>query len=102
MFHRKFAIATAIAAVAVTATACCPATARLTAPAVQRPANAAVAAPGSKPACDPGVITVRVDQETPCDLIGGSNTLTVLGGTEADCDQSGGRWYYEACENVDF
>ena len=59
-------------------------------------------APVAKPACEPGEIVVHGDEPTPCDLIGGANTLTILDITEAECNDFGGRWWYEACLDTDF
>jgi len=61
--------------------------------------------PGPAPTlapCPPGEVTVWAGEPVGCDLIGGVNTLTELGGTEADCDLAGGKWWYEACLEMDF
>jgi len=68
------------------------------------PAACQPASPGPRPtvACQPGVeIVIEWDQPAPCDL-DGSQTLVLLGGTEAHCESVGGRWVYEACEDVDY
>ena len=55
----------------------------------------------SAPPCPGTTITVWGDAPLGCDLTG-SQTLTVLGITEADCDHRGGAWVYEACQSVDY
>ena len=67
--------------------------------------SAAPAKPAAdvKPPCAAGEVLfwVGIYHDFPCDLTA-DNTLTLLGGTEAECDHAGGRWIYEACENADF
>ena len=68
-------------------------------PVVAKPAPAG---PPPKPACEAGAeIVVWGDDATPCDL-DGSNTLTVLGIPESECDHIGGHFEYEACVDADF
>ena len=53
--------------------------------------------------CPPGEVVVWDGDPIGCDLVGGMHTLVVLGmPNEAACDHAGGRWVYEACEDVDF
>lgn len=54
------------------------------------------------PYCPAGEVVVHGDDPTPCDLRGNVNTLTVLDITPTECDDIGGVWIYEACENADF
>ena len=49
--------------------------------------------------CPAGEVIVHGDEPTPCDLVAGVNTLTILDITEAECD---GDWWYEACTNAGF
>lgn len=58
--------------------------------------------PGAKAPCTPGTVYVIDGDETPCDLIGGANTLTVIGMPMGECHDSGGLWYSGECEGVDF
>lgn len=62
----------------------------------------APSAPPVHAACPAGEVTVWEGEPVTCDLVGGTNTLTILGGTEAECNDAGGRWWYEACVEVDF
>lgn len=58
--------------------------------------------PAEVPPCAAGAeVIVHGNEPTPCNL-DGSNTLVILNITEAACDQVGGRWVYEACEDADF
>ena len=53
--------------------------------------------------CPPGDVVVWDGDPITCDLVGGMHTLVVLGmPNEAACDDAGGRWVYEACEDVDY
>lgn len=52
--------------------------------------------------CMPGNVVLWHTSPAPCDLVGGVNTLTLLGLTARECDDTGGVWVYEACERVDF
>ena len=67
------------------------------------PATPAAAPVDTRPDCAPGAeVVVWYTESTPCDL-DGSQTLVLLGlPNEAACDQHGGRWVYEACEDVDY
>lgn len=53
-------------------------------------------------ACPPGEVVVAAGEPVGCDLIGGANTLTEVGGTEAACDAGGGRWAAGGCSLLDF
>lgn len=48
----------------------------------------------------PREVVVWMGEPVP-DLRAG-DSLVVLGATEAWCDDAGGTWVYEACEEVDF
>lgn len=82
-----------VAAVAMAATGCAAIPAAMPA----TPGATPVLAP-----CPPGEITMWGDDPTGCDLVGGVNTLTILGITEPACDAHGGDWWYEACLRADF
>ena len=97
----------AIAAVTAAAAAGC------SMPAVRElaPAKAGPTAPRfnhTDPAddCRPGAIVIESGENVDCDLVGGSNTLTVIDVDQDWCDQSGGTWTPLAiageCANVDF
>lgn len=52
--------------------------------------------------CFPGEVILWNDTPSPCDIVAGSNTLTILGLSAPDCADAGGRFEYEACVEVDF
>lgn len=81
---RKFALAVAVAASAVTSVGCAAVVRELPMPAAKAPASVSV-----KPPCAPGEVIVSVDEETPCDLIGGVNTLTITDISREDAEWGG-------------
>lgn len=53
--------------------------------------------------CMPGEVVLFHTSPAPCDVVGGQNTLTILGlPDEGTCQDWGGVWVYEACKDVDF